>query len=207
MSNKCPYCDAPGGTAVSCSSCQHHLKTTGSSGGSSSSQGGCFPKGTMITTPYGQVDIISLRAGDLVMSFNRMTGTFSSNSIIKVQTYSRRKLWKIILDNGESISTTASHSFSVDGRWVPAKSIRAGDKLQYRVNNGHLHIKTVIQSLQCEDIDDVYNLIVENNYSYIAEGAICHSFTFFRPLRCMFYKIRSLTSIAKRVMPDVAYHY
>ncbi len=186
MSNKCPYCGAPGGSAVSCGSCQHHLRNSSINSGQSNSNsggGGCFPAGTKIQTPYGSQDIASIRENDLVSSINAETGELEAKRVLKILSHSKRNIWKICFNDSKEIRTTSNHSFRTLIGWKIASRINLGEEIYCYEPNGKYQLKAVSDSSATDKSEDVFNIYVESNYNFIVEGALVHSFSRFRWLR------------------------
>lgn len=195
MSN-CPYCGAPGGGSGSCGSCQHHRsgssvnsgmanRNSGGNGGSN----GCFAKGTKILTPSGLQDIAALKEGDLVSAYCSKNSVLVSRRVLAVVRHSNQKLWHLAFEGDNSMRTTPIHSFRTPKGWRVASKLRTGDRVYCSGQNGQIRVKTVIKSASLGAAEDVYNLIVERDFTFIAGGAVAHSFTYFRGLRCVFWSL------------------
>jgi len=149
--------------------------TTGGGGGS------CFPAGTLIATPIGDQDIATLASGDLVTAFHEPSGTSKSRRILRKRLHRRVQLCTMYFDDGSTIRTTRAHSFLVDGAWTKASRIIPGSKIQF-ITGISKRCMTVEQH-EADHTAVVYNLIVESEYTFVADGAIVHSFSYFRRLR------------------------
>lgn len=177
-----------------------HFNATGASadhyrkGGSGGSGGGCFPKGTKIYTPTGLKDIAAIKEGDLVYSKNKNTDILIAKPVLSVQNHSNKKIWKLTLSDGSCIRTTSVHSFHVGGQWKKASELRAGDQITYSDCNGKLDFKTVQQSYATKEVEDVFNLVIKDNYNFFAEGGFVHSFSYFRNLNIFLWRIRNTIS-------------
>lgn len=151
----------------------------------SSNQTGCFPKGTMISTPEGLIDIANLIEGDFVVSFSG-DSSFNVNKIFKINKYAKRRLWQLEFTDKSIVKTTLSHSFLKENKWTRAIFINIGDKVSF-FENDKLVNKTVKKSYQLNEFQDVYNLYIENDYTFIANGVISHSFSYFRKIKMFLY--------------------
>jgi len=150
----------------------------------------CFPKGTMVLTPIGNKEISRLNEGDYVISIGSNNKTCTSK-ILKVKGYTNKPLWKITFNDGTSVKTTASHSFLIGDRWVKSSNIKQGNIVSCYIN-GKIISKKVIFSSSIESTDDVYNIYVENNFNFIADGVMAHSFSYFRLSRMTLWSIYSV---------------
>lgn len=145
--------------------------------------GGCFPKGTKITTPFGLRDIFELQKGDFVIAMNRKNGEKQTRKILKKLTHINKRIWRLEFSDGSSIRTTSVHSFSVNGRWKEASEIKFGDIIASYDANGGFSKKFVTASNKTSESEDVYNLIVEDDFNFVADGVIAHSFTYFKAVK------------------------
>ena len=148
----------------------------GSGGGSS---GGCFPAGTLVRTPIGDVPIEALNSGDLIESIVVGSGEVSTRKILKKQIHGERRIWRIEFSNGDSINTTQIHSFFDGSKWKRAGEIVEGDSLV----GSHSERRVVVRSFMTERLEPVYNLIVEGDFTFFAAGAVVHCFSYFRQFR------------------------
>lgn len=204
--NNCPYCGAPGGGAGSCASCQHHLPNSSVNSGrasgnqNGSNNAGCFPQGTTILTPSGSQDITDLKKNDLVCSICTKSNNLVFRRVLSVVSHSNHSIWNLRFEDGETIRTTAIHSFRTDNGWKAAMKIGVGENILHCGKNGIIRSKTVEDSFNSNSVEDVFNLIIEKDFNFIADGAIAHSFTHLRSLRCLFW---SLPNLANRTNENV----
>jgi Pretoxin HINT domain len=145
--------------------------------------GGCFPKGTEITTPSGFHDISELQKGDFVIAINQKNGQKQSRKILKKLTHINRKIWRLEFLDGCSLRTTSVHSFSINGKWKKASEIKSGDTIAYYDSNSGFSEKIVKSSSKTNEVEDVYNIIVEADFNFVADGVVAHSFTYFKTVK------------------------
>ena len=162
-----------------------HAHAMKNSGGGGRRGGGCFPKGTNITTPRGLRDISTLQAGDAVTTVNPNDHTRHTRKILKHLSHAMRKVWCLQFADGSFIRTTGIHSFSVQGTWCMAYKIIPGVSFTVFEKNGAVVEKLVERSYETNETENVYNLIVEGDFSFVADGAVVHSFSYFRTVRAM----------------------
>jgi hypothetical protein len=153
--------------------------------------GGCFPKGTLISTPLGGRDISTLQAGDRITVIDATARTQKSEKILKAYCHYNVALWLIKFSDGSSIRTTGIHSFLVNGAWQRAKQIRPGDTLAFFSASGNKTAKYVEWSRALSQREDVYNLIVEREFHFLANGFLAHSFSYFRATRILAWNLWS----------------
>jgi len=98
----------------------------------------CFPAGTLVATPKGEVVIERLRVGDLVLAEDPKTGTVEAERVEAVIQDPAASFMAIDLGDGSSVRVTANHPFWVDGGrqglvhsgWFRADQLLAGDRLR-----------------------------------------------------------------------------
>ncbi len=153
---------------------------------------GCFPAGTRIETPRGVVDIASAKEGDIVLAFDRSRNMLRSRRIIKVCKYGKNTIWEIVFTDGKRIRTTASHSFCVGHIWRQARQIVATDYLCCLDASGRIATRQVAMSSSTTELEEVFNLIVDGDFSFVADGLVAHSFSYFRALRILGWSVYSM---------------
>jgi len=163
--------------------------------GSGSPNGGCFPKGTNISTPNGNRDISEIQKGDLVYSKHPDSNVLIAKPVLKVKNYLNKKIWKLIFKEGSSIRTTSVHSFRVGRKWKKASDLKEGDQITHYDDSGKLYFKTIKASHLTREIEDVFNLIIKDNYNFIADGSFVHSFSYIRNFRMLIWKLRTKLSV------------
>lgn len=146
----------------------------------------CFAAGTQISTKSGCRTIKSLRAGDLVYAFCETTGQINERPIKKYIIHSASVIWEIRISNDNIIRTTSRHLFMTDGGWKSAKNLLVSDKL--RTVNGFVQ---VVSSNSTGSIEPVYNIVVTEDLTFIADGVVAHSFVSLRALRSAFHRLQN----------------
>jgi Pretoxin HINT domain len=159
-------------------------KSVGSGGGS-----GCFPSGTIISTPSGGQNIASIQSGDYVSSVDIGTGEIAACRVLSVRRHSARNIWRITFEDGHQVRTTSVHSFRVVNGWKKASRVCPGDKVLFYDARGAAQVKNVRDSCSDRECEDVFNLIVENHFNFVADGALVHSFTYLRAVRVIAWRI------------------
>ena len=77
----------------------------------------CFPAGTKIMTPNGEVNIEELQLGDTVCS------QFGNNKITACMNSVSHDIVTLTLNNGQTITSTADHPFRIGDQWIPASKL------------------------------------------------------------------------------------
>jgi len=170
----------------------YHQPAPGSTNRGSSS-GGCFPAGIHIATPSGPRDISALRKGDAVICVDPATRVRQVGEILKVKTRSRRALWRLTFACGTELTTTSTHSFRTEGGWRPANRISPGQRVITCDDSG-LRTRVVSLSVAVAEVADVYNLIVSDTFTFVADGVVAHSFTRLRTPRAWAWRVFAMVS-------------
>lgn len=135
-------------------------------------KGGCFPTGTKIATPKGQVAIESLASGDQVLA---VTGDgLTVQTTVKTIFVSKGTMVRIETSGG-TLVTTAEHPVSLkEGMFKQAGDLHPGDRI-VKWKNGRLIAKTVRKVLFTEDEGLVFDLQVGQPHTYVAEDIVVHN--------------------------------
>ena len=134
--------------------------------------GGCFPAGTIIGTPGGQIPIEKLSANDTVQAVDR-DGHIISAHVEKLFA-TRSHVLSIKTSMGE-LRTTAEHPVGLtDGTFIEANRLRAGDKIFFR-DKGSLATATVLGIDVSKNKQLVYNLSVNQPHTFLADDFVVHN--------------------------------
>jgi PKD repeat protein len=126
----------------------------------------CFVRDTMIATPTGVVPIQLLSIGDYVLSFNETTENVEPNKVLKTFSHPPQEY---LLING-ILGVTGNHILYANGGQVLASTLREGDVL--KTLDGPIQVTSIL----CISIrQNAYNIEVENNHNYYAEGILAHN--------------------------------
>ncbi|MGE3165258.1 MAG: Hint domain-containing protein [Planctomycetota bacterium] len=84
----------------------------------------CFPAGTLVATPEGDVPIEEIAAGCVVYGYDVETGQVVEREVVQVFRNSTR-LWVEIVFDGETLVATPAHLVWVESQrdWIEAKSL------------------------------------------------------------------------------------
>ena len=144
---------------------------------------GCFPAGTTISAPDGLVDIAQVQNGDVVYAVDPTSGRRTARAVLCVKRFSGRRIWRVTLAEGGFLRTTALHSLRVGDRWQKASTITAGDTIARIDDRGLLRHAVVAGSCAEDREEDVYTLVVEGAFTFVADGSLVHCFTYCRHVR------------------------
>lgn len=145
--------------------------------------GGCFPAGTLISTPNGRVPIEQIIPGDVVYAFNHESNEINECEVSKINSHSwdevgaRSPLIKIIHEDGEII-LTANHwvyveqgYFGENYKYIEAGDFKIGNFLTTENNN---KVK-IIEIEKLGPYLKVYNFEVKDAHNYIANNIRVHN--------------------------------
>ena len=141
----------------------------------------CFPAGTAIQTPNGRIPIEQLNIGDEVIGVNSDDNSIRTQQVTSLHTSIQRNLYDITLSSGRKISATQMHPFAVWDEekthfsFVPMKALKIGMVLVAATDNTTLGTDTIISITKRSESTVVYNLSVEPDKTYIAEGVLVHN--------------------------------
>jgi len=97
----------------------------------------CFPAGTLVATPHGEISIEKLRKGDLVLSEDTKSDRVEAEPVRAIIVRPMSSLMAIDLSDGSMIVVQPDHPFWVDGGqglhergWLLARQLRPGDRLR-----------------------------------------------------------------------------
>ena len=130
----------------------------------------CFAADTKISTPSGQVYIKDIKVGDEVLSFDD-EGQISVNVVTKVFEHEAGDIYKLSYWGGEVLVTTNHWILEANNTFLQV------DKF----NTDHCLVDEEgsfrpFKSLEFYEVDKTYNITVENDHTYIANGIRVHNF-------------------------------
>ena len=132
----------------------------------------CFVAGTLVVTEAGFRPIETIKAGELVLSWNEQSGELGFNKV--AQTFVRRAdlIYQVTYADGTFLETTWNHPFYIKGKgWVKAKDLRDGDLSltsgSIRGESRELKIESVVVD---EREEKVFNFEVSRDHTYFVTG-------------------------------------
>jgi len=154
----------------------------------------CFAGHTKILTPYGEVPIENIKEGDIVINFSEKTGEFKEDRVVKVHenltTSSTENMLNVQLNDGNNIEVTGNHKFLTTEGWERAD--RLSERSEIVASSKDLGIQDITY---IEKPEKVYNLHIENDHNYVAEGVVVSN--------CHQAKSKSLDTILGKYLPHV----
>lgn len=134
--------------------------------------GGCFPAGTIIRTPAGQIPIENLSANDTVQAVDQQ-GHIINASLEKL--FATRSHVLSVKTNLGELRTTTEHPVGLtDGTFLEAGRLRPGDTITFS-DNGMLIPATVLKTTKGNEKELVYNLSVNQPHTFLADDFVVHN--------------------------------
>lgn len=145
----------------------------------------CFVRGTGIATANGAVPIEQLRVGDEVLAYAHAEGRAVVRRVVAVHASRAREVRVVRIEQpgggSRELRVTPSHPFWVASRgaYVPVRDLRTGDELLVRDPSGGVLARGTIVTIVAQEAPtpttDVFNISVEGETNYFAEGVLVHN--------------------------------
>lgn len=148
---------------------------TGEEGGES-----CFPRGTKVRTAAGEKPIESIAVGDAVLAATE-SGELVSRRVVRKFAGRASGVLTLDLGGGQSIRVTPSHTLLTDRGWKQVRSLRVGDRI--RISTERMTSARIHGAQGSANSEDVFNLVVEGESTFLADGVVANSFTVGRYVR------------------------
>ena len=187
----CPACNGSGnpsiagvqkGSAQGCMTCNGSgsIYYTGTA-----DEGGCFTGDTRVKTPNGWKTIRDFSTNDSVMSIDHK-GLLQERKVIKVKRVEDCHVFEVLTTNGV-INVTLGHAIQLsDGTWKRISQLKIGDRINFLNEDGGISQHDII-SKRRKKMCVVYNLVVEEDFNFLVEGCIAHSFSYFKKIKSFYY--------------------
>lgn len=140
--------------------------------------------------------IEDILVGECVKTINEKTKEIEDKLVLKVHKgiSSHEQMYEIILSNGEIVRITGNHKVLLStGEWKRTDSLKIGDAINtYEKVKIDKESKVTISSIRkIESSPEVYNLHIQDNHNYFAEGMSVSN--------CHLFKAKSLTTIMTKL--------
>jgi hypothetical protein len=129
----------------------------------------CFPAGTKIATPDGDVSIEDVRVGDTVYACDLQTGETMKQKVTELL-HNFTYHWVDVQIDSEVVRATRSHPFWVESEhdWVEAADIKIG--MLVRLESGQSAAITRVSVIDLQQPQPTYNLEVAANHDYFVSA-------------------------------------
>jgi hypothetical protein len=140
----------------------------------------CFAKGTLVSTPSGQVEIEKLVIGDKILSLNELTSAVETSTILEVANQKHHNLYELSF-SGKILTVTDDHPFYFNGQYYSisenskygqqTKLLQRGQQLGFLIN-GQLQTMELTAIKQLELCETTYTITkLDRNKLFFANGA------------------------------------
>ena len=129
----------------------------------------CFGGETKISTPSGQVYIKDIKVGDEVLSFDD-EGQISVNIVSKVHEHEPGDIYKLSYWGGEVLVTSNHWILEANNTFLQADKFNTDHCIVDEEGNFR-----PFKSLEFYELDKTYNITVEDDHTYIANGIRVHN--------------------------------
>ncbi len=133
---------------------------------------GCFPRGTVVTTPEGPRLIQTIRVGEVVTTVlpTGKAGTAPVQSIFRTD----NRLWQVETEAGVLVTTATQPICLRGGGVTPASELQAGD-IVIRVGDATVTVAKVISVTATDRTECVYNVVLGDSQDFVAGGFVVRS--------------------------------
>jgi hypothetical protein len=133
---------------------------------------GCFPRGTLVDTPYGLCPIERIGPDHVVLALSPSGGSAG----VKVQSVftTENRLWKVETESGVLFTTETQPLCQTGDRKLAAGKLQSGDEILYRGDEGVLPVK-VLRVEQTARMETVFNLVLDDEDVFVAGGFLARS--------------------------------
>lgn len=134
----------------------------------------CFTEDTPVITANGIVSIKDIEVGDLVYSYDELTGSCCYQEVTQTTVSSTQTLVNINVNN-TIISSTNNHPYLTLEGWKKASELSVGDRL-YTCEGCSAEINYIEINNYSNDVY-VYNLCIDNSHTFMIgeDGIIVHN--------------------------------
>ena len=126
----------------------------------------CLVGSTLITTPTGLVPIKDIKIGDTVLTY--LDGKLVEDTVINSRSTGVKTVRDYTFSNGTILTGTSNHPVMTPEGWKDL-----GEAVSSLIPESNLYTTVVSKSEEYKE--EVYNLTVGNNHTYIANGLLTHN--------------------------------
>jgi hypothetical protein len=140
----------------------------------------CFAKGTLVSTPSGQVEIEKLVIGDKILSFNELTSAVETSTILELANQKHHNLFELDF-SGKTLTVTDDHPFYFNGQYYSIREnsiygqqtqlLQRGQQVSFLIN-GQLQTLELTAIKRLELCETAYTITkLDRNKLFFANGA------------------------------------
>jgi len=139
----------------------------------------CLDGKTLLTSRHGKMsirDIVEQRKPVELLSYNHHSKREEWRRITSYSKHAGKPCVRITISTGTTIQCTKDHPVFVVGKgYIAATAVEAGDRLVSEAGACKLDFEIVNSVECCGTPEFVYNVGVEHNHNYFAEGILTHN--------------------------------
>jgi RHS repeat-associated protein len=139
---------------------------------------GCFAAGTLVATPNGLAAIETIKAGQLVMAFDEVTGSIAPKRVTDLIRPDPKPIYELVARNplGQRVTffATDDHPWKIQGAgWVETARLKKSNRIQ-TAKAQSLLIESITLTAR---VERTYNLTVTGWHTFLVgdDGAIVHN--------------------------------
>lgn len=133
---------------------------------------GCFPAGTQVLTPRGLKLIVQIGVGDEITTIDANGKQVRAKVLDIFKT--RNQLWEVQFPGTRLITTETQPISMVTGGFLPIGKLAAKHEVWHWQNDNRQKLE-VLKVVPKNKVDDVYNLVVGDQATFVANGFLVRS--------------------------------
>lgn len=127
----------------------------------------CLVAGTKITVPQGNKNIEDIKENDIVYSYNIINNNYELSTVVAKRVIQNRETVRVTFSNNTLLQCTPDHRLYIVGKgYIKASECNIGDNI---INN------STIVVIEPAETQTVYDIQVEPNNNFIANGVVVHN--------------------------------
>lgn len=162
----------------------------------------CFPRDTLILTPFGWREIGTIKKGGTVVSLSPIDEMLTHRTVLNVKVHQNpSQIWVLHFSDSEhALRTTRSHTFLTKRGWVRTLDLVEGDLTQRIESDGSMAWHKIVSVKATPTQEPTFNLTTYGDNNFIVRGAVAHNFSYCRRLRS--YLVNRVHDVTFLVVPQ-----
>lgn len=148
---------------------------------------GCFPYHTKVSTPTGFCFIGEIAEGDIIFSFDSDTGELVERRVTRLIRHDPMKLVKLVTSGGKVLNVTENHRILTKNGFSRIDTLHVGEMIMVDLKSSTFEELNAIE--ENDIVEPVFNLIVEDSFTFLADGFVVHSFSTKPKLQKIYWKL------------------
>lgn len=169
------------------------FRKAGNGGGGGSS---CFPGDALVRTATGWKQIRNIEPGTKVTALDE-DGRFVEREVLRKKTHGKSEIREVRDTTGATIfRATGSHSVLTKAGWKRVDRLKKGDVVVSYEEDNKTQVTQVGINVEVGSEENVYNLVVAGEFTFLVKGCTAHSFTNARELQVSLWRAKT---VAKKI--------